>query len=310
MQTKVRIVIPPLVHAGYQKTGSTFLQRNVFADENVFCSPWGTQSTEAIENFVLAHPERFDPERIRADLTVSDGRIPLISHEDLLGYPVHGRYYAEQAVFRLAKALPEAKVLVCIRRQPDILLSNYFQYVRQGGTKRLDGLLSDNRNRPGYRPHFRLDHFEYDLMHQLLSRHFPADRLLFLPLEMLKSDQAAFMDRLSGFLGRQIAARDIPSAVNRRHSARALGVQRRLNRVIQRPAQLPERYRDLPISVRLRDRVISIADRVSERFGDNESELTRLRQIIAREVNGHFRSPNSRMSDVIGIDLAAYGYET
>jgi len=301
---------PPLVHAGYQKTGSTFLQRNLFVDDSVFHSPWGTQSTQAIEHFVLAHPERFDPDRIRADLIGPPDLVPLISHEDLLGYPVHGRYYAEQVVDRLARALPDARILVCIRRQPDILLSNYFQYVRQGGTKRLEALLSENRDRPGFRPHFRLDHFEYDLMHRLLTRQFAADQVRFLPMEMLRRDPAEFTRRIATFLDRDIAVQDTPAAMNRRHSARALGLQRRLNRFVQRPAQAPDRYRDLPVAVRLRDRLISAADRVSDRFGDNEAHLRQLRRVIARAVDGHYRSSNKRLSDVIGIDLAEYGYES
>lgn len=301
---------PPLVHAGYQKTGSTFLQRNLFVDDTVFHSPWGTQSTQAIEHFVLAHPERFEPERIRADLIGPPDRIPLISHEDLLGYPVHGRYYAEQVVNRLARALPDARILVCIRRQPDILLSNYFQYVRQGGTKRLDALLSENRDRPGFRPHFRLDHFEYDLMHRLLTRHFATDQIRFLPMEMLKADQIGFTERIASFLGRDIVVRNSTSSMNRRHSARALGLQRRLNHVIQRPAQAPEQYRDLPVTLRMRNRVISVADKLSGRFGDSEVQLRRLRQIIANAVEDHYRTSNNNLSELIGIDLADYGYDS
>ena len=46
----------PLIHIGYHKTATTFLQQELFADDRTFQAPWKPQSAEAIEHFVLTHP--------------------------------------------------------------------------------------------------------------------------------------------------------------------------------------------------------------------------------------------------------------
>jgi hypothetical protein len=299
----------PLIHLGYQKAASTFLQRHVFSDAEAFVCPWGVQAVEAIEALVLAHPERFDPQFVSKTTTGTDRRVPVVSHEDLLGYPVHGRYYAEQVLTRLAQAIPAARLLVCIRNQPDMLVSNYFQYVRQGGTKTLRAVLCENRDRPGFRPHFRLDHFEYDLMYDLVTRHFPPEQVLFLPLEMLKAEPNRFVGAIGAFVGKRVSAPDQTGAANVRHSVSALGLQRRLNNIIARPADMRGSFEARPLAQRFKVRAVMLTNRLTRGGRGDRRGMAKLRGEIREILGSHFAGSNARTSARIGLDLGPFGYD-
>ena len=294
----------PIIHLGLQKTASTFLQQKIFAASDRFHTPWGTRAGLAIEHFVMCHPARFDPEALRRDITAPDGKIPVISQEDLLGYPVHGLYYAEQTLRRIAEALPSARVLLCIREQRSILVSNYFQYVRQGGRFRIEDVLTGNANRIGFRPIFRLDHFEYDLTHALMARFFPPEQILILPYELLKHDRADFLARLSAFTGADLSPETDGGVVNERDGTTALRVRRVLNGLIPNPAERPQKYEDYPVMVRARNRAVRWMDKVSKSSGYD----ARLRAYVDSTVGDYYDASNAATSDLLGIDLKQLGY--
>lgn len=248
-----------IVHVGYQKTASSFLQREVFLDEGLFYAPWGAPSALAIEHFVLRHPCRFNPEEIRDNFRHSKGRCPVVRHEKLLGYPIYGRYYVEPVIRRISKAFPEGCILLCIREQRSMILSTYFQYVRQGGTRPLREMLKDNGNRPV----FYLSHFEYDLTHMVLQRFFDREDILVLPVELLKADKVDFVRRLSAFKGIDVPDRS-KRILNKRRPANAL---RALNKALPNPPVLPPHYADYPLRVRLRNRGVRLIDRLSDMIG-------------------------------------------
>lgn len=302
------MTIEPLIHLGYQKTASTFLQKNVFSDNSVFYAPWSVQAAQAIEAFVLQHPCRFDPSAVQSAFAAPPGKVPVISHEDLLGYPIYGRYYANTTVERIASAFPKAKILVCIREQRAMLLSNYFQYIRQGGTKSLSHMLVGAGTRAGFRPRFRLDHFEYDLTYSILRKYFADAQILMLPMELIRSDLPNFMTRLNGFVG-LTHDWEFPEqkVVNRRNSPTALRVERFLNGVLPNPPALPARYSDYPLRVRARNRLVRIVDK----FGGAKSGASYLQGIkeqIENHVGGHFDSSNRNVAELMDIDLAPFGY--
>src|SRR5215207_6419721 len=83
-----------LIHIGYHKTGTSYLQRYVFfkTPPTNFVAPWTICSGEAIQHFVLTHPLRFDPVAVRAEFqsklpAENTAAVPVISHEDLSGVP-------------------------------------------------------------------------------------------------------------------------------------------------------------------------------------------------------------------------------
>lgn len=300
---------PILIHAGYQKTASTFLQNQIFSDQAVFAAPWGTQSAMAIETFILSHPARFDPDAIRADFADTDGRIPVISHEDLLGYPIYGRYHAEAALTRMAKAFPEARLLVCVREQRSMMMAQYLQYIRQGGSETIQTMLTGNMDRPGFRPILRRDHFEYDLSYDLACAHFPKEQVLFMPHELMRADPAAYMQRLNEFLGTTLEEKRLEQVVYARRGDAAILLERWLNHWVPVPAVRPARYEDNTRLVKLKNTLIKRIDPILSRHTKmGARQIAAIRGFIDDTIGTEYAASNQRLSDRIGLDLAGLGY--
>ncbi|MEM6550420.1 MAG: hypothetical protein AAF713_22245 [Pseudomonadota bacterium] len=300
-----------LVHLGYQKAASTFLQKSVFSNHDVFELPWGNPADEAIEHLVLSHYERLDFKHLRASTIGVKNRLPVISHEDLLAHPTEGRYYAETTLHRLKSLFPNARLLICIREQREMFFSLYFQYIRQGGTESLKMLLSRHDHQAGFRPMFRRDHFEYDLMLDLVLRFFPAEQVLMQPHEFLRTDPKRYFSQLSGLCEMPISAASPDRVVNMRIAGPALPIQRMLNRLItQRPHPGIE-YDQSPLSMRIKNRAVRVADRLlgsSSRLSQRFDQ--RIRNTIEEMLGSYFAQSNSRLAKMLDIDLKSLGYRT
>ena len=54
-----------------------------------------------------------------------EAKVPVISHERLSGYPHSGGHDSKEIAHRLAAVFPNAKVVIVIREQKSMILSNY-----------------------------------------------------------------------------------------------------------------------------------------------------------------------------------------
>lgn len=301
-----------LVHIGYHKTATSFLQKRVFSQDGLFSLPWGAQSGQAVEYFVLTHSERFSPSEIRQNfidqLPDDDDTVAVISHEALSGQPTKGRYYADRVAMRIHETFPEARIVIGIREQKKLLASLYYQYVKMGGTDPITKFIKTPTHRAGFRPTVRLDHFEYDLMLQLYQRHWKREDILVLPMEALESDHDRYVGQLLEFAGRpedRIAPRD---AVNIRRSGVAMRMERAFNRILPPPNPRPERYRDYPLAYRLKNRTLKVLERVVPSQTLDQIEHTKIVKHIENVVGDYFQDSNRRLAEMAGLDLKALGY--
>lgn len=189
----------PLIHIGYPKSASTWLQEAFFPHvDNANLVP----KSAVVETFMEAGALSFDPDGARRRLrAVAPGRM-LLSFENLSGYPHNGGMrgaLSKDLACRLHRTLPDADVVALIRRQTDILAASYAQYVKQGGTHPPDRYLfprdyrSHQHTRPDKNPRFELDHFAYLPLLQLYRRLFGRDRVHVFLYEAFNADQAAFI---------------------------------------------------------------------------------------------------------------------
>ena len=106
----------PLLHVGYAKTGSTWLQKSVFGrpDGPFLLLPL----LDALEYFVFRDDAETAPGRIAAELagfrTRADAAdaVPVVSHEVLVGDQTQGRYWGHQVARRLQAVFPDGRVLM------------------------------------------------------------------------------------------------------------------------------------------------------------------------------------------------------
>jgi len=304
----------PLLHLGYHKTATTWLQNVVFSDETLgFISPWGAQAGIAVDEFVLANPFRFDATRARSRFEegLADARekalVPVLSNEALCGQPVSGgRFaYGKFVVERLRETFPEGKVLIVVREQRGALLSHYREYIANGFHGDLARFIGGPELPPGFAPDCPLDHFEYDGLVGHAQSLFGTDRVLVLPFEMLKEERERFLAELYRFVGRR--ARPVPDRPPERIGVKGLGLafKQACNRINfgqsdwARPRQ--------SISARAVSKAAGWVERLAPDAWQGAYE-ERLRQYIEAQMGGRYARSNARLEQLTGLELGQYGY--
>lgn len=192
-----------IIHVGYHKTGSTFLQSLVFPRLDVDYVPLDEDLLKLVER----PSSDFQPDAFRDAIareaaerrgSRAPGATTLISNEELSGHPHGWREVDPFATARnLHAAWPDARIVICIRNQFDYLLSLYaFRVAVKGYESRgLREFLVEEGRRGLFAK------VEYD---QLIGQYiglFGRDRVLVLPLELLKKRSAEFLRRLEAFIG-------------------------------------------------------------------------------------------------------------
>ncbi len=187
----------PLLHVGYYKTASTWLEQTVFGAAP-FHQPW--ERIPFAETLIDATDWDFDPGRTRTRLDAlarpaphaGGPTIPVVSHERLSGSPHAGGYDAARLAERLAAVFPGARVLVVVREQRDHVLSCYRQYVREGGATSLHTYLhppgASRWDMPAVDPRF----FCFDRLVGRYQDLFGAERVGVLAYEQLRADPVGF----------------------------------------------------------------------------------------------------------------------
>ncbi len=191
-----------LIHVGYPKSGSTFLQAWFEQHPDLCYAPGGVGGFPD----VYAMCRMPDPS-YRYYVTSSEGLST--PHRSTGGLQLEGggergglpeRIKDAQAdVCALLKTLfPGSRILVVTRGFRDIVLSGYSQYVRSGGTQHLDGMIRDLADRladdTGH-------YYDYDYLVGLYAAAFGADNVIVLPYELLRDDQPRFLRVLEERLG-------------------------------------------------------------------------------------------------------------
>ncbi|MEM8731291.1 MAG: hypothetical protein AAGF79_15375 [Pseudomonadota bacterium] len=193
---------PLLLHVGYHKTATTWLQNIVFTPQNYFVQM--LSHAEVFEQILNPHGLQFDPSVARATFKAHLGTAPehaevdVVSLESITGLPFTGGRESDDYARRLkqiflddpdGEAPPRVTVLLTIREQFAIIASVYMQYLMRAGTERPERFL-DETPYPGY-PTFSAENFCYHRLVGLYQDLFGAENVLVLPQELIAADQPA-----------------------------------------------------------------------------------------------------------------------
>jgi hypothetical protein len=307
-------ILSPLVHIGFPKAGSTFLQRRVFVEGNGFYAPWTLGSAEAVEAFVISDGYSFSPEQalplFRRGLEDAEekGLKPVISHEYLTGnaFNREREYYGYEVSDRISRTFPNAKILLLVREQISMILSTYQQYVRQGGAFCIRKYLGEGPLRPGFAPVFDRKFLQY---HYVIDRYqdlFGKDSVLVLPIEFLKENPEDFLRRLSEFSEVGPIPENINQVENAASSAFTVESRRIYNRFIDthgNPFGKTYTFRNR-VAERLRKGVELLAPRELQ-----ERKAKANREEVEKIIGDYYSHGNTLASEKIGIDLTVFGYQ-
>jgi hypothetical protein len=297
-----------LIHIGYHKTGTSWLQQYVWRSTVL---GFGRISGEgrAKEAIVAPHDLEFDPDACRSVFAgriataEQRGLVPVLSAERLCGDMLYGAYDSATIARRLAAVWPEAKVLAVVREQREMILSSYREYVAGGGLLRLEDYL---RRPPARFPHpwpFNPVHFEYVRLVGLYRQLLP--EVLVLPYELFRDDARAFVGGIVEFAGAPAASGAIdalPTDVVANPAAAGVG--------LRRPANLLLRGRLnpwAPFGAKSGAGKL-LADAVDRAAALPPDDRERQLAIVSECIGPRYRESNRRLAELVGLDLGAFGY--
>lgn len=193
---------PLLIHIGYHKTATTWMQDVLFKPA---CSFRPLMSHEEVFAHISGpHPLVFDPEPVRALLAARmaatpQGHAPVVSSENLSGNPFRGGQDSPETARRLHEIAPEAHILVTVREQMSMASSMYMQYLSQGGTLRPEQFFAGPLDL-GY-PLFDPVHLEYHRLIGLYQELFGTERVHVLTYEQFRTEPERFVAAICSIAG-------------------------------------------------------------------------------------------------------------
>jgi tetratricopeptide (TPR) repeat protein len=306
LQIEAELQESTLIHIGFPKCASKTLQ-NLFS---IHESLTYINNRYTFDLLISPHPFCWNGGRARDGLSQllvearELGTVPVISDERLIGHPHSGFHDAVDIANRLQALMPRAKVLICIREQINMLISLYKQVVKAGCTLNVSEYLTtpwDTR-----RPRFCWEFYQYRQIIELYQTLFGKERVHIVLIEQLRDEPEAFYADLYRLLGVDpCPSIDIHEVHHAGMSDLETARRRLLNFFRTEPSGLrdPNPFEGLPINELLKSDVDRIcAEMTAETVPSIKAEVRALFQ-------GRFAASNRELSDLIGIDLAAFGYE-
>lgn len=297
---------PVLIHPGFHKTGTTYLQEVLFTDRRGFCQPW---TRDFIYRHIIdPHELAFDREASRAAFAaaftdLSDDAHVVLSEEGLCGNPFNGARESGIYARKLRAIFDDARIVLTVRRQPDMLRAVYIQYLKAYGRR-------DPRTfyHPPRFPEFSAfdpDVYRYDRLAQCYAELFGADRVLVLPQELLQRNENRFVSALGsliGWDGREDASGKREAGRNVSPSASGIPFLR-----------LGNHFFDSAFNESGFGNALAAIGGTFRRLGYRKTMFFRDQ---AREMDdllagfrGRYRESNARLQRFCPVDLAEFGYE-
>ena len=314
---------PLLLHVGYHKTATTWLQDRLLRPAHGFRQ----MATHQEVSDLVERPTdlTFDPAPMRELLArrladparLASGEVPVVSSEILSGHPFQGGRDGAVMARRLASIVGGgaagalggrgARILVSIRAQGRILPSVYMQYLQRGGTMP-PARFFEGTTRPGY---FGFDpaHFEYDRLVGLYQELFGRAAVHVMTQESLRRDMDAAARALAAFAGARFDAlepadRAVRSASYPEH---AIGLLRRANHLqtsTLNPVPVVALGRTPKGLFRLAGGVMRRPP-LSRWLGGRRPATE-----AARRFDGRWGASNARLAAMVAHPLDLTGYET
>jgi hypothetical protein len=314
---------PILIHIGYHKTATKWLRDAVFPEGSAGFRWLPKWPGHPVSRLVRDRPLDFDAAALRREFeplleaAAAADEVPVITWGRLAGQAFSGGYDRKEIADRLKAVFPEARILIVIREQRSVILSTYKQYVKAGGVCTLEQFLYPPSRHDGCVPGFDFAYFEYDRLISYYRQLYDSDAVLVLPYEQLVRDPRDFVAAVLRFAGRRLPDEAVGRLLEYKWSKKArsaltLGASRPLNRFGPvselNPAPLLESGRVSALANRLRERKVQPAN---ESWAIRQLAVRQeasLRRKIWNAVGDRYLTSNRATAEMIGVDLASYGW--
>lgn len=300
-----------LVHVGLHKTGTTWVQQQIFqAGSN---EHFRYSEDRTLLRGVWAQPDYgdFDPalarDQIMQGLQGSPDFPVVLSDEILSGLPFHSRFGQGVIMERIAHTFPQAKILITVREQTSLIYSAYGHYLRGGHTASLDNFLATPKDKSALVWRSILDHsyYDYEHLHHLYARKFGAKNVMIAPMEWMIGDTQDFLVVMQKFTGHSWPLPSVTTK-NRKVNPAWTDLARTYIRVANRFEDQDARWN----KKRKRFSKNAIASKISAATPKGLHERMKAKSLrkIAQAIGDQYAASNRTLSQKTGIDLERYGY--
>lgn len=230
------------IHVGMPKTGTTFLQHQVFPYVKdvhywkMFEHPVTYYLERLSNNNYLTYPEEWK-QQVKTHVAQSKKGKNLISFEGFFGSYTNNYKSNFTNSLALKELFPDARIILVIREQCALIESNYAQVIKEGYGRSFKQYVNYSRgkfgnNRSESTVSLNIESLHYTGYVRNYVEQFGKENVLVLPYEMLRSAPEVYLERLSRFMDVEI---EQPEKSGSKHmkvslSHSGLGVTRFLNR--------------------------------------------------------------------------------
>ena len=299
-----------LIHIGYHKTATTWLQRNLWNSiKHGFINPLSIEDLR--EHLTFKHALDYDPVKFRefyeSKIPGNPEIVPVISRERLSGSPSTGGHDTKDMADRLYAAFPDAKILIVIREQIDMIASSYFQYLKAGGACSLEDYMSPPKKALAL-PLFELGYFDYSKLINYYRNLFGKENVLVLLYEEFRDKPESFCSKIYKFLGLKENLDDLnfQKIVNKKLSLVFAFFIRHLNKFFTKT-----RHNPIAIEFNLIKKIFTSLSYFIDRFipeGVHKKLEKNFRDKIRKKAGDLYVKGNKELKENLGLDLESYGY--
>jgi hypothetical protein len=304
-----------LVHIGWPKTATTWLQEKVFLEELGYVQPFSRE--DVIRDLVLPDQLAFDVDDVRRRwdgrlLELSQDLVPVISHERLCGV-LQNRLESVVIGERILSAVRDPKILIVVREQRAAMLAAWQQYVRSGGSPESGPAVRGLRDYYGTEtwrrsvlpPPGDLRYFEYHRLVEWYVGRLGPSRVLVLPFELLRRAPDEFYGKVSEFSGAESARPPDGMASNQAWAPVSYSVKRWFNYVGDRSHVTSGRWSRYQLVMSAAYKFDASLPAFVRHLGANS-----MRTSVEAMAGSHFRNSNRRLGKVVSWDPEEFGYMT
>ena len=192
-----------LIHVGYIKTGSTWLQKHFFPFvENTAC----IDRRYVFNKIIKPDNENFNTEEILKYFNNFSDKNIIISQESLIGGVFMQQIKRNEIANRIKILFPEAKIVIFIRNQAELISSAYSMHVKLGETRKITDYIfnkSSSSKNISY-DNFLFDFLKFDNIISLYQNLFGINNVKVFLYEDLLADNLKFLNDFKGFYNFEI----------------------------------------------------------------------------------------------------------
>lgn len=219
-------------HIGFHKTGSTWLQNELFLKSeyfnliNDFVRPWN----DPIVSYLVRTPisefdQNYFTDTVKRKFT--ENRVNIISAERLSGHPISGGFDSADIAKKIKLSFPDAKIILVKRNISSFKHSTYKQVIMEGYPGSTHDFFEFNHWKiPGPSNAYFKQSFIQDIHIEL----FGSKNVLELSFEEFTVDKRAFIKSISNFCKIKIDYDFNKKIINKTRSNRRMRALRSLNK--------------------------------------------------------------------------------